>query len=164
MVSLTSPTVTVNSDASTPERALSSFGVSPGQPWRALRDALELGARRVQNEFIAPFTFPLSEGRDDAIVVRPRVRLRASPRPNARVLVLLSRWEHVTLDRSHRYDVGLFERSDRPTGPAAWARVTTSRSTVGYVYGKLLDTSDAPSFVFGRVDGQWKLRAITVGE
>jgi hypothetical protein len=163
LVDMMAPDVKVSYEASTRDSVLSLFGVSLGRPWRGLRDALELGVFRQGNMFVAPLTDGLDLDDDEAVIIRRNVRLRASPSADSAVLRVLSIWEIVILDRTRLYDAKLVESSDRPSGSTAWARVSTSDGQAGYVYGRLLLSSENTRFVFEQVDGAWKLTGLAAG-
>lgn len=162
MASMTSD-VSSQYDPSTPERVLALYRVTPGRPWLALRDALRLGTAKSGREFVAPSTDALGLDADRAIIIAKDVRLRAAPSDRAPVLRLLPMLEIVTLDRNELYDANLTERSEHPTGPEAWARVTAANGQTGYVFGRLLRSSENSTFVFRQIDGQWKLAALAAG-
>lgn len=163
LVASMSPDVSSGYEPSTPESVLAKYQVGPGRPWLALRDALRLGTVKSNGEFVAPSTYVLDMGTDDAIVIADEVRLRATPSYEAPITRLLSRLQVVTLDRTQLYDAQLTERSEQPKRPDAWARVTTADGQSGYVFGRLLVSSENSRFVFRRIDGQWKLVSVAAG-
>ena len=163
LTALMSPDISAGYEPSTPESVLATYHVTPGRPWLALRDALRLGTVKEGNAFVAPSTEALDMGPDDAIIVASDVRLRAAPSHQAPVVQLLSRLQVVTLDRAELYDADLTETSEQPTGPAAWARVVTADGRAGYVFARLLVSSENSRFVFRRIEGRWKLVALARG-
>jgi len=163
LMALMSPDISSGYEPSTPASVLEKYRVAAGRPWLALRDALLLGTVSEGSEFVAPSTQTLDMSPDDAIIIADDVRLRAAPNDQAPVLRRLSRLQVVTLDRTQLYDSNLTETSDQPRGPRAWARVTTADGQTGYVFARLLVSSENSRFVFGRIDGQWKLVALARG-
>lgn len=163
LLTLMSASVEVSSDPADRESVLARAGVGPGRPWYALRDALELGVLKQGSVFVAPYTHGLNLGPDDAVIVGRGVRLRSAPSAESSVVQVLDRLEIVSLDRTELYDGELVERSERPSGRSAWARVRTSAGNLGYVYGRLLVSSENTRFVFSRVEGSWRLTALSAG-
>ena len=153
-----SPSFRSFSEPTTPESVLANFGVGK-QAWHALAHALQLGVAKIQDAMVAPSLTALDLDLDRAAVVARNVRMRSEPRSDATILRTLS-MEVVALDRTHLFDSELFNHSEHPREASAWARVVAPDGQTGYVYGRYIWASDHLSFVFEKVDGDWKLTAL----
>lgn len=159
------PVVRVDFEELKRDAAVAAAQLSEGRPWRALRDALRLGAAREDNRFVAPYVFA-ARGRlaaDEAAITGDHVNLRSEAAPDAGIVAVLS-FDIVRLDDSHAYDSELFEREDHPTGAKAWAKIITSNGATGYVYGRYIRAPSDVRFVFQRIDGQWRITSMAAGD
>lgn len=163
LISMMPPSVRAFLEPSKPESLLARFGVGKEQPWRALVNALELGAAKVGDAFVAPSLTDMKLDMNRAALVARNVRMRSEPRSDAAILSTLS-MEIVALDRTHFFDPELFHRSELPSGPAAWARIVTPDGKIGYVYGRFVWAPDHLLFVFEKVGGEWKMTGVSSGD
>jgi hypothetical protein len=164
------PDIMLNFEPSTPQDVLAAFRVMPGAPWRKLRDALQLGIVRVEDEFVAPYVSgPLPDGMDwgveeDVLVVLgANVRVRILPMSSAAVIDRLS-YDVVRHGPKDQLNPEVFEESDQPSGPTAWAQIVTPAGAVGYVYGRFVRSPSDWRFYFARRDGRWMVTAIVAGD
>jgi hypothetical protein len=152
-----------------PDEVIAHFKLREGAPWRALRDALDLGAVRREfsgeENFIAPY---LSGTEADVepnefVITASNVNVRVAPDRAAQVIERLS-YDVVSFSPDDRSNLDLFTESDAPTGPAAWVHIVTPSGTVGYVYGRYVRSPIDVRFRFSRVNGAWKIVSIPAGD
>ncbi len=171
------PTLSYNFDTGTPDQVVRDFGLGEGVPWRALRDALRLGAVRTRDEeFSAPYvsaddqSVEVNAIQDELVVTGLNVRVRRSPDTRAEVVDWLSydvvsQVSNVVSNLSRPYlQANAFENDDTPSGPDAWAHIRTPSGETGYVYGRFIRSPLDWRFRFGKVAGAWKIVALAVGD
>ncbi len=161
-------TPTINFEPSTRERVSRRFNLRQGVPWRALRDALTLGAVKegTVDTFVAPYTSASESALkgDELIITARNVRVRQSPDSGSEVVEQLT-YDVVTQGANyHEFDADLFERSDMPTGRSAWAHIVTLSGKQGYVYGRYVRSPIGRRFHFERQNGVWQIAHVTAGD
>lgn len=159
--------VRMDFEPSSPAEVMKRFDIKDGVPWRVLLSALRLGsARESDGSFVAPyFSAPSFYGIDygEIVVTGANVHVRAEPRKDAAVVGTLSH-QVVTLGPDDPFDPELFLTSDEPSDVSAWAQVLLPSGRSGYIYGAYVRSPGWYRFAFRRVNGVWKIVAVTSGD
>lgn len=136
------------------EEFLKQQGVRQGQPWKALREALELGAVYASDRTIVAPYLAAAHDLDSAeyVAMGRNVRLRDSASISGRIVSNLD-YGPVTVLIDHRTDFD----AHSPDDSAAWAHVRTDSGKTGFVFVRLLRSASGPRYYFEKVDGLWKL-------
>lgn len=140
----------------------------PGEPWRELVEALELGTTKEDggdsgHYFMAPYVSSYTndlESFDELAVIGRNVRLRGAPRADAEVLAVLT-YDVVSI--VHELGGGRDE-IPRFDSPRSWVAVRTVNGTVGYVFALYVRSPIDVRFAFEKVNGRWLLTAETGGD
>jgi hypothetical protein len=142
-------------DSLTPDQLFELVKLRSGSRWTGLLSALAAGVawEPQQGHFVAPY---LAAANLDLqfVVAASRVRMRATPSTNGRVLRVVS---HVVVDILDETGTGL-------GGPGGWCKVRTTSGVTGYVAAEFVKSPNDVRFIFRRQNGQWKLVAYGYGD
>lgn len=162
-------------EGSTREQALASFNDEAAEVdlWRELRDALALGATRVELDqdnplvpkgprFCAPYvsaTFPglaVNEGME--AITGENVSVHAQPKSSSPVIDTLS-YDIVKMGPvgSRRYPPEEIQGEIY-----RWKRIVTPSGQTGYVYGKYIRHKWGYKACFRKIEGKWMLISLSI--
>jgi hypothetical protein len=142
------------------EDFLQDQGVQSRKQWTSLREALELGAIRINEKmFVAPYLAGENDLQSGEMVAGHNVLLRDTPSQKGHVVRVLD-YHPVQLIADHSTDI----ESRSIDSPTAWAHIRTDSGATGYVFVGLLRAATGPRFYFELVEGSWKLTAYGDGD